>query len=215
MPKVNLTPYQRHCHRWRDGCGSSICEGASKVVLGKGRLPCDVLFVGEAPGESEDVVGQPFVGPAGHLLDRIVREAFGGKGWCPTCLRGNHRVQIRPTPAGMMCDNGHEGVPSEFRLAYTNLVGCIPRDGDGRKAGEPDYDEILRCSDRLQEFVKIADPRLVVHVGALSKKHGPGPRKGRTIDIVHPAAILRANVAQQGLMIQRSIVHLSNAVEEL
>lgn len=191
MSKLNLTPYQRHCNRWKDGCGNTICEGASHVVLGKGRLPCDILFIGEAPGESEDAIGQPFVGPAGHLLDRIIGEVLTGKTWGPS--------------------------PSDFRLAFTNLVGCIPRDGDGKKAGEPDYAEVLKCSNRLREFVALAKPKLVVYVGGLAKKHGPSavPEGTKAIDIVHPAAILRANVAQQGLMVQRCMAQLANAVEEL
>lgn len=35
----------------------------------------EVLFVGEGPGESEDVIGKPFVGPAGSLLDRLIEES--------------------------------------------------------------------------------------------------------------------------------------------
>ena len=51
------------------------CEGcelyvrATQTVFGIGPSPADLLFVGEAPGEKEDDAGQPFVGPAGRLLD--------------------------------------------------------------------------------------------------------------------------------------------------
>ena len=38
-------------------------------VLGRGSLPCDVLLIGEAPGRSEDVLGEAFIGRAGKLLD--------------------------------------------------------------------------------------------------------------------------------------------------
>lgn len=38
-------------------------------------IPCDVLFVGEAPGYSEDTLGIPFCGPAGHLLDEQIEQA--------------------------------------------------------------------------------------------------------------------------------------------
>lgn len=40
-----------------------------------GTLPCDVIFVGEAPGFSEDTLGRPFVGPAGDLLKEIIQDA--------------------------------------------------------------------------------------------------------------------------------------------
>jgi len=49
------------------------------VVLARGRVPADILFVGEAPGASEDVVGSPFVGPAGRLLDHIVGLSLDGQ----------------------------------------------------------------------------------------------------------------------------------------
>jgi uracil-DNA glycosylase len=41
-------------------------------VLGKGDIPCDILFVGEAPGDSEDDIGIPFCGPAGDFLHRYI-----------------------------------------------------------------------------------------------------------------------------------------------
>jgi DNA polymerase len=42
--------------------------------LHRGQIPCDILFVGEAPGASEDLLGQPFVGPAGKVLDNILAD---------------------------------------------------------------------------------------------------------------------------------------------
>lgn len=48
------------------------------MVLFRGRnIPCDVLYIGEAPGTSEDIIGRPFVGPAGKLLDSMIK-AVGG-----------------------------------------------------------------------------------------------------------------------------------------
>ena len=41
------------------------------VVIGKGNKNADIMFIGEGPGEQEDIQGYPFVGPAGQLLDRI------------------------------------------------------------------------------------------------------------------------------------------------
>jgi len=48
----------------------------NKVVVGEGNPDAEVVFVGEAPGEEEDLQGRPFVGAAGKLLDRII-EAMG------------------------------------------------------------------------------------------------------------------------------------------
>ena len=52
------------------GCG--LCETRHNVVFGVGRENADVMFVGEGPGEQEDLQGEPFVGPAGKLLDDML-----------------------------------------------------------------------------------------------------------------------------------------------
>lgn len=184
-----MTPFQRHCHRWKDGCGASICPSRTRLVLARGTLPCDVLFVGEAPGEAENVIGRPFVGPAGKLLDHICSEAFAGY---------------------------------VLRWAFTNVVACIPRLGDGEKAAEPDEESIRQCRPRLEEFVRMAEPRVVVAVGKLAYdhlqpgyKHSTDVGRAKVVHITHPAAILRANVAGQGLMVQRCVVQIQDALEEV
>lgn len=55
-----------HCTR----CG--LCETRHNVVFGIGREDADIMFVGEGPGEQEDLKGEPFVGPAGKLLDDML-----------------------------------------------------------------------------------------------------------------------------------------------
>ena len=51
-------------------CG--LCETRQNVVFGVGNERADILFVGEGPGEQEDLRGEPFVGPAGMLLDDVL-----------------------------------------------------------------------------------------------------------------------------------------------
>lgn len=51
-------------------CG--LCETRHNVVFGTGNENADILFVGEGPGEQEDLTGLPFVGPAGKLLDDML-----------------------------------------------------------------------------------------------------------------------------------------------
>ena len=51
-------------------CG--LCETRHNVVFGVGWEGADILFVGEGPGEQEDLKGEPFVGPAGKLLDDML-----------------------------------------------------------------------------------------------------------------------------------------------
>lgn len=50
-------------------------EGSNRAVLGEGPARADIAFVGEQPGDQEDLQGRPFVGPAGKLLDRAMEEA--------------------------------------------------------------------------------------------------------------------------------------------
>lgn len=51
-------------------CG--LCDTRHNVVFGIGREDADVMFIGEGPGEQEDLKGEPFVGPAGKLLDDML-----------------------------------------------------------------------------------------------------------------------------------------------
>lgn len=50
----------------------SLCETRTQAVYGVGNPKADLLIIGEAPGQEEDRRGEPFVGPAGRLLDRML-----------------------------------------------------------------------------------------------------------------------------------------------
>lgn len=52
--------------------GCELCRTRTNVVFGVGSRQADVLFIGEGPGEQEDLKGEPFVGPAGKLLDDMM-----------------------------------------------------------------------------------------------------------------------------------------------
>ncbi len=56
----------RACHLWKTG---------TQTVFGEGKSTATVMFVGEQPGDKEDLAGKPFVGPAGALLDAALEEA--------------------------------------------------------------------------------------------------------------------------------------------
>lgn len=51
---------------------TEICKNCINVVVGKGNLNADIMFVGEAPGRNEDEQGEPFVGAAGKNLDKLL-----------------------------------------------------------------------------------------------------------------------------------------------
>ncbi len=56
----------RRCPLW---------QNATQTVFGEGPEHAEIVFVGEQPGDQEDLAGRPFVGPAGRLLDDILDEA--------------------------------------------------------------------------------------------------------------------------------------------
>ncbi len=49
-----------------------LCAGRNNVVFGVGNKNADIMLIGEGPGEQEDLQGEPFVGPAGKLLDDML-----------------------------------------------------------------------------------------------------------------------------------------------
>ncbi|MBI2056877.1 uracil-DNA glycosylase, partial [Candidatus Pacearchaeota archaeon] len=51
---------------------TEICKNCMNIVVGKGNLNANILFVGEAPGKNEDLQGEPFVGLAGKNLDKLL-----------------------------------------------------------------------------------------------------------------------------------------------
>jgi DNA polymerase len=79
-PEVSLPEGDREM-RWNalkemvladEWCNSQVKEG-KKVVLGVGSLEARIFFCGEAPGADEEIQGEPFVGPAGQLLTKIIQ----------------------------------------------------------------------------------------------------------------------------------------------
>jgi DNA polymerase len=83
-----------------------LYRDATQTVFGEGPEQARVMFVGEQPGDSEDLAGHPFVGPAGKLLDRCMKEAGIDRGrayvtnavkhfkWVP---RGPRRIHSKPS----------------------------------------------------------------------------------------------------------------------
>ena len=70
-----------------------LCEGRKQVVFGTGSTQAQWLIVGEAPGEQEDLQGEPFVGKSGQLLDAMLRSIGLTRGEAPP----QHQVYIANT----------------------------------------------------------------------------------------------------------------------
>lgn len=181
-----MTGFQLHMAQWKDCQRCGLCHNRQRVVLARGQLPCDAFFCGEGPGRSEDILGVPMVGPAGKLLDSIIARA------------------VRPG----------------LRWAITNLVACLTVDEDNQKR-DPEPEEIAACRPRLEQLLAMARPRLVVAVGKLANdylqqgfRHSVRlpDRDTPVVQIPHPAHLLRINVAARGLLIQKCIIALRNAV---
>lgn len=89
----------RHCTR----CDLHRC--ATQTVFGAGPLDPYILFVGEQPGDQEDLAGEPFVGPAGQLFDRALADAGIDRARCHVTnavkhfkfeQRGKRRIHASP-----------------------------------------------------------------------------------------------------------------------
>jgi len=188
-----LEPIKDHERKWKDCTRCPLHQTRSRVVLWRGWMPCDFLLIGEAPGESEDCLGEPFVGPAGNLLDQILADAISAAGGAP------------------------------WRYAVTNLVACFPREAKIEEASSgsirpPRKEEIQACRPRLLEFVAIAKPRLIVALGAIARQFAPWPESSDTTIqcLIHPAAILRMdNQAQRDLAYKRCVLTLTEALRQL
>lgn len=83
MPRPVYLSIQKHIENplrllresWYNCTRCDLSEIRRRVVHVRGKLPCQVLFVGEAPGESENIIGYPFVGDSGHLLNELIDES--------------------------------------------------------------------------------------------------------------------------------------------
>jgi DNA polymerase len=146
-------------------------------VFGQGARSATVMFVGEQPGDQEDLAGLPFVGPSGRLLDSAMERA------------GLDRNEAYVTNA-----------VKHFKWAPD------PR-GKRRIHKTPNAGEIRACHPWLDAELAVVKPRVIVALGATAAKALFGKtfrvtaQRGRPIRTthadagfatVHPSAVLRA-----------------------
>ena len=89
-----------------------------KIVVGSGSLDAKIFFCGDAPGEEEEVQGEPFVGPAGQLLTRMIQGMGLKREEVYLGYTMNWRPQIPAGLAGVQVGNRH---PTEQEMNY-----CLP-----------------------------------------------------------------------------------------
>ena len=146
-------------------CG--LCETRHNVVFGVGIRNADIMFVGEGPGEQEDLKGEPFVGPAGKLLDDMLSIIDLDRK--TNCYIGNV-VKCRPPR-----NRDPLEVEQEACIGYLrNQVGLI----------KP---KIIVCLGR------IAAQRLIDPDYRITRQHGHWIQKNGVwmTAIYHPSALLR------------------------
>ena len=154
------------CHLWKTG---------TQTVFGEGKPTSTVMFVGEQPGNSEDLQGRPFVGPAGNLLDTALDEAGIDRSrvyvtnvvkhfkWEP---RGKRRIHKKPNAAEI--NACRPWLQAEIDVVKPRVIICL-----GSTAAQAVIGPKFKVSTQRASFV---DSPLAPFVTAT----------------VHPSSILRA-----------------------
>jgi uracil-DNA glycosylase family protein len=175
-----------------DACKAcDLWKTATQTVFGEGNPKATIMLVGEQPGDQEDRVGKPFVGPAGKLLDEALAAA------------GIDRTQVYVT-----------NVVKHFKWTPSER-------GKRRIHKKPRYSEIQACRPWLAAELSIVRPRILVCLGAtaaqslLGKEFSVTRQHGQlveselapfTIATVHPSSILRALDAESRRQQMRAFV---------
>ena len=117
-------------------CG--LCQTRTNVVFGVGPQNADIMFVGEGPGEQEDLQGEPFVGAAGKLLDEMLSIIDLGR---HNCYIANI-VKCRPPRNRDPQDEEQEACISYLRnqvaLIRPKIIVCLGRVA-AKKLIDPDF----------------------------------------------------------------------------
>jgi uracil-DNA glycosylase family protein len=156
----------RACDLWKRGTQTVFGEGAKRAAA---------VFIGEQPGNEEDLIGRPFVGPAGKLLDKALDEAGIERSriyvtnvvkhfkWEP---RGKRRIHAKPDPIEIMACL--PWLEAELAVVKPKLVVCL-----GATAAQALLGKKFKVT---QERGKIFS----------------SPLAPRVLATVHPSSILRA-----------------------
>jgi uracil-DNA glycosylase family protein len=109
-----------------------LWEHATQTVFGEGSAKAEVMLIGEQPGNEEDLQGKPFVGPAGHLLDKALTEAGVDRATLYVTntvkhfkfeLRGKRRMH--KTPAQREIAACYQWLQSELAALQPKVVVCL------------------------------------------------------------------------------------------
>ena len=158
----------------RDCTACHLYKRATQTVFGEGPKSAAIMLVGEQPGDSEDVAGKPFVGPAGKIMDQALEEAGIDRKqvyvtnavkhfkWEP---RGKRRIHQKPNSREVAACR--PWLEAELRLVKPKLLVCL-----GATAAQAIFGPSFRVT---RERGKL-----------LSSKLAP-----RVLATVHPSSLLR------------------------
>ena len=185
MPKkehdsaARMLPEQPTLPKLRESAaGCQACDlwkGGTQTVFGEGSSRAKVMFIGEQPGNDEDLEGRPFVGPAGKLLDKLLVEAgIDRKDIYVTNVvkhfkwlrQGKRRIHKKPSLSEIAACR--PWLEAEIALTKPNVIVCL-----GASAAQALLGRDFRVSRQRGEFI---ESPLAPHVMAT----------------VHPSSILRA-----------------------
>jgi uracil-DNA glycosylase family protein len=169
------TPSLRAARAAAAGCrGCGLFRHATQTVFGEGRAKAWIMLVGETPGDREDLVGRPFVGPAGQLLDRALEAAGIDRSvvyvtnvvkhfkWEP---RGKRRLHKRPMPSEIAACM--PWLHMEIELVRPKIIVCL-----GATAGQALFGSRFSVTRERGRF--------------LASRHAPF-----VLATLHPSALLR------------------------
>ena len=155
--------------------GCDLWKRSTQTVFGEGARRAEVIFVGEQPGNEEDLTGHPFVGPAGRLLDEALSEAGIDRTqtyvtnvvkhfkWEP---RGKRRIHKKPNAREI--NACRPWLEAEISLVKPQVVVCL-----GATAAQALLDPQFKVSRQRGQFI---ESTLAPYLMAT----------------VHPSSILRA-----------------------
>lgn len=187
----STSSFKEHAQNWSTCDLCPISKLSDKRILYSGPFPSTVvkvrvLFIGEAPGMSEYILGEPFVGPSGELLRTLIKET-------------------EKEVAQLYYDR------RSYTLSHylVNLIACTPfLDSTQSNIGEPSTEEIKNCSPRVQDFIDLVKPRAIACLGKLARKHIN--TNIPQIYLPHPASILRSTESSAKLMMAKFVTDLSH-----
>ena len=172
-----------------DCCLCALSESRNRIVPPEGDRDSPVVFVGEAPGEKEDLSGRPFVGRSGRILDGMLEDV----GLPRASILITNTVKCRP-PGNR--DPSPEEMSSCLPFLRQELKGRELVVGLGRSA----------CRDLMGMEVKmkeVANQETVIDVGG---------QKVKFIPTYHPAACIYSKEARE--MLRQTVQHVKDTYYE-